>query len=895
MKIQFYLRFSTAYGESLYVCGNHNKLGNDQAAAALPMQYLNNDYWTVAVELESTEITLRYNYILKTAAGEQVIEWGDDRVLQFQDMKAEEYTLYDTWNHAGEFENAFFTQPFTQVLLPKPKALKVKSYKNVTHLFKAKAPLLLEDEVLCIAGSNEAFGNWDETKPQLMQREGNWWVARLNLSKESFPAAYKYGVFNTKTKSFVRYESGNNRMLYDAAGAKKITILHDGFAQLPNTTWHGAGISVPVFSLRSNKSFGVGEFTDIKLLVDWAVKLKMKLIQILPINDTTATHTWMDSYPYAPISVFAMHPQYLNLEAVAGDAKHKVIKSMAKKQKELNAFPEIDYEAVMKYKWEAINELYAEQKAAMHEDANFFEFFELNRYWLVPYAAFCYLRDKYKTADFTKWKSYSSFNEHDLIELADPAQKHYDEIAIHYFVQYHLHLQLKAAVDYAHAQGIILKGDIPIGIYRNSVDAWMAPELYNMNMQAGAPPDDFAIKGQNWGFPTYNWQRMAEDGFAWWRKRFEQMSVYFDAFRIDHILGFFRIWSIPLHAVEGIMGHFVPALPVHINEFGQRGLWFDYARLCKPYITDAVLKELMGNEDYWLHSYLDQKGDGSYELKEAFNTQRKVEAVFDALEDTANHNRIRHALYDLISNVILFEEEGSQAQQFHFRISMMSTLSFKHLDDATKRNLEDLYVNYFFRRQDEFWRKQAMDKLPQLKRSTNMLICGEDLGMVPDCVPDVMKQLGLLSLEIQRMPKDPKRKFFHPADAPFMSVVTPSTHDMSTIRGWWEEDRGATQSFYNSELSQWGEAPYYCEPNIVRSIISQHVYSPAMWSIFQVQELLGMSAALRRENPNDERINVPANPKHYWRYRMHLKLEDLIANDTFNEDVSMMVQLSGRG
>jgi 4-alpha-glucanotransferase len=894
-RIQFYLRFSTGYGESLYICGNHSLLGNDNAATALPMQYLNNDFWTVSVELEENDTELRYNYLLHTNTGEQVIEWGDDRILQLSEIKADEYTVYDTWNHAGEFENAFFTQPFQQVLLKRDAPAKLKTYRNATHVFRVKAPLLKVDEVLCISGSNNALGNWEASKAVALQPDGNWWTIKLNLSKENIPFAYKYAVINAKTKQLVQYESGNNRMMYEAGAKKKITITHDGFAQLPNATWHGAGLSVPIFSLRTKNSFGVGEFTDIKLLIDWAMKMKMKLVQILPINDTTATHTWMDSYPYAPISVFALHPQYLNLEAVAGDGKHKVIKSLAKKQKELNALNEIDYEAVMKYKWDAIKELYEEQKAEMHDDVHFFEFFDLNRHWLVPYAAFCYLRDKYKTADFKQWKTHSDFNEEALQDFVDPSQKHYDEIAIHYFVQYELHLQLKEAVDYAHEQGVILKGDIPIGIYRNSVDAWMAPELYNMNKQAGAPPDDFAIKGQNWGFPTYNWQRMAADGFKWWRQRFEQMSVYFDAFRIDHILGFFRIWSIPLDAVEGILGHFVPALPVHINEFGQRGMWFDYGRLCKPYITDAVLKELMGNDVEWLRPYIQPSQNDTYKLKEEFNTQRKVEAFFDAMEQTADHDRIRHALYDLISNVILFEVEGSQAQQFHFRISMSATTSFKYLDADTKAKLEDLFVNYFFRRQDEFWRKEALDKLPFLKRSTNMLICGEDLGMVPDCVPGVMKQLGFLSLEIQRMPKDPKTKFFHPADAPYLSVVTPSTHDMSTIRGWWEEDRAVTQSFYNTQLGQWGDAPYYCEPNIVRSIITQHFYSPAMWSIFQVQELLGMSAELRRENPNDERINVPANPKHYWRYRMHLNMEDLVVNDVFNDDVKSLVEASGRG
>ncbi|HMP87357.1 MAG TPA: 4-alpha-glucanotransferase [Lacibacter sp.] len=896
MKIQFYLRFHTVYGQGLFLTGNCDALGNGDTAAALPMHYLNDEFWTATIEPgKDFENVLQYNYFLVNEAGEQILEWGNDRRLEVMKLDADDVTVVDTWNHAGEFENVFYTQPFQEVLLPKRKQARLRSLKNVTHVFKVKAPLLQEHETLCLVGSNKTLGNWETDAPVAMSREGNWWVARLNLASESFPIAYKYGVYHAKTKAFLYFEGGNNRVLYDGPAARKLTVLHDGFVQIANSTWHGAGVAIPVFSLRTAKSFGVGEFTDLKLLVDWARKVHLKLIQILPINDTTATHTWVDSYPYAAISAFALHPVYINLEQVAGGHHHPVIQSFSKQQQELNALPEIDYEQVMKHKWTVLKELYNEQKADLHDDLTFFEFFDLNRHWLVPYAAFSYLRDKYKTPDFSQWKEHSVYDAHAIQEFVDPAQKHYDEIAIYYFVQYHLHLQLKEAAEYAHAHQIIVKGDIPIGIYRNSCDAWMEPELYNMNMQAGAPPDDFAVKGQNWGFPTYNWQRMADDGFSWWRKRFEQMSNYFDAFRIDHILGFFRIWSIPMHAVEGIMGYFVPATPVHISEFGQRGIWFDYQRLCKPFINDAVMRELLGDDAHWLHGFLNPVGNGYYELKEAFNTQRKVEAHFLAQEQNDMNERMKLALYDCISNVILFEVEGSQAQQFRFRISMSSTSSFRYLDADMRSKLEELFVNYFFRRQDEYWRKQAMAKLPALKRATNMLICGEDLGMVPDCVPDVMNQLGVLSLEIQRMPKDPKREFFHPNDAPYLSVVTPSTHDMSTIRGWWEEDRGKTQKFFNNELGQYGSAPYFCEPWIVRDIIKQHLYSPAMWSIFQVQELLGMSVQLRRENPQEERINVPANPKHYWRYRMHLSLEELLHEEEFNAELKEYVIASGRG
>jgi 4-alpha-glucanotransferase len=255
---------------------------------------------------------------------------------------------------------------------------------------------------------------------------------------------------------------------------------------------------------------------------------------------------------------------------------------------------------------------------------------------------------------------------------------------------------------------------------------------------------------------------------------------------------------------------------------------------------------------------------------------------------------IRQGLFDLISSVILFEEEGAERGKYHFRFAMEETPSFRYLDWNLQQQLKELYIDYFFRRQESLWMKEAMHKLPELKASTNMLICGEDLGMVPHSVPEVMKQLGILSLEIQRMPKALNREFFHPNDAPYLSVVTPSTHDMSTIRGWWKEDPEKTRRFYNHELGQWGEAPRFAEPWICKAIILQHLYSPAMWSIFQLQDMISMSETLRSENPDSERINIPANPRHYWRYRMHFTLEHLLKEKEFNNELRAYIHASGR-
>jgi 4-alpha-glucanotransferase len=898
MNLQFYLRYHTEFGQSLWISGNLEELGNGDPERALPMEYLDSEYWTCSLEIKRKSLGkgFRYFYFLKNKDGEITRDWGNDRRFDISLKDLNELALVDTWNFAGEYENVFYTAPFEKVLLPPARGKKKAGrHKHFTHVFRVKAPLLEKNQSVCLLGNGDGLNDWDEANPIQLYKKGHWWTTRLDLSGNSFPVAYKYGIYDHKEEKLVSFESGNNRMLTSEASRKKLTILHDGFIQFPNNSWKGAGIAIPVFSLRSRKSFGVGEFTDIRLLVDWVRKAGLKLIQLLPVNDTIATNSWMDSYPYAGISAFALHPLYINLEKAAGKEFKVVIEELAGKQEELNRLPEVDYEEVIKTKLSALREIYELSFPSCFESGNYRDFFNENKNWLKPYAAFCWLRDKYGTAHFENWSENALYNKTEIDQLVNPKSEAFKEIGFFYFTQYHLHRQLKEAADYAHKKGIILKGDIPIGVYRFGVDAWTAPELFNMCWQAGAPPDDFTAVGQNWGFPTYNWKKMQEDGFDWWKQRFRQMSNYFDAFRIDHILGFFRIWSIPIHAVQGIMGRFVPCLPVHVTEFGENGIWFEHDRYCKPFITDEILNKVFGTLSAKVKKeFLAENAEGGYDLLPGFETQREVENYFDQKKDTTENQTLKLGLFDLISNVILFEEEGSDGQEFHFRISMEKTESFKNLIPHIQEKLRNLYINYFYRRQDQFWKKEAMHKLPQLKSATNMLVCGEDLGMVPHCVPEVMQELGILSLEIQRMPKDMNKEFFHPSEAPYLSVITPSTHDMSTVRGWWEENPERTRLFYNQVMGQWGDPPQHCEAWINRAIILQHLYSPAMWSIFQFQDILGMSETLRREDPREERINDPANPKHYWRYRIHLDLEDLVKQDEFNKELRGYVQHSGR-
>ena len=898
------LRFTTQFGQNIYVVGNHPLLGNNNIENAVPLQYFNENYWTLNISFGTKDLinqAISYQYLIKNADGTISYDWGNDKSFNPSTIKCKELLFIDSWNAAGYYENAFYTEPFKNVLLKNSFAtIDVTQPKLSTHQLKVKSPLLTPTQTICLLGNTKQLHAWDAKNPILLSRHKgeDYFSVSLDLSNATFPIAYKYGIYDVVKKSFVVFEKDNNRVLTDAAGKDKFVVVNDGFTYLPNNTWKGAGVAVPVFSLRSTNGLGVGEFADIKLLVDWAKKVGLKKIQLLPINDTTATHSWKDSYPYAAISAFALHPLYIHLDSLIPASDKKLTAKIADAKQKLNALDVVDYEAVASIKYEILDEIFALNGAKILASKGFNDFYAKHQHWLASYAAFCYCRDQFGTIDFTAWPAHNTYAETDFKTLVESDASVKLVVEKYYFIQYLLDVQLREATAYAHENGVIVKGDIAIGVYRYGVDAWQHPNLFHMDMQAGAPPDDFAVAGQNWGFPTYNWEEMTINGFAWWKQRFEQMSLYFDAFRIDHILGFFRIWSIPMDAVEGILGHFVPAIPIHENELKERGIHISASEFAKPIITEKALWDYFGYDNEAVKAeFVTYDGFGKFALKPAFSTQRLVEKHFAAQPINDYNNKLKHGLYNLISNVIFIEAKEKQyagKNYYHLRFGIENTAAFKALDGTTQHQLRELYVDYFFRRQDDFWKKEALNKLPALKLVTNMLVCGEDLGLVPSCVPDVMNQLGLLSLEIQRMPKNPNSPFFHPKDAPYLSVVTPSTHDMSTIRAWWEENAHQTQAFYNQILGQSGKAPQFCEADINKAIVMQHLYAPAMWSTFQLQDLLGIDADLRRQNPNDERINVPANPSHYWQYRMHMTLENLLEQNGFNNELHTCIVASGR-
>lgn len=894
MKIEFRINYYTQWGERIYITGNIPELGSGDATKAVAMNYTSPENWSLEIETDENEHnSLEYKYIFKNEqSGKVEEEWGAARNVSLK-RAVDKLTLIDAWNSISDPNNNYLTAPFVDVLLkPNFTPEKGTNETHYSHIFKVKAPMLAKDEAICIVGNCAELGNWDVTSPRILSNKNfPEWNININLSKAGEEIHYKYGIYNTKENTFCCFEEGRDRIVPQKEGKNHI-IVTDTFIRNYNRKWRGAGVSIPVFSLRSKRSFGCGDFTDLKLMADWASEAGLKLIQVLPLNDTISTHTGSDVLPYAAISAFALNPLFIDLEKLPISADSEIISEYKKLQPELNALDIMDYERVIAFKLRYIQQSYLQEKTKFLKDKKFKEFYKDNEYWLKPYAVYSCIRDRKGTADYRTWKEFAKYNEKKANELSRATHPWFDEVAQWWYCQYHLHLQLSEAVNYAHGKGIVMKGDIPIGVNRNSVDTWVEPELFNMDMAAGAPPDMFAIKGQNWELPTYNWDAIERTDYAWWKKRFSQMSRYFDTFRIDHILGFFRIWQIPLNHVEGIMGYLNPSVPLYVDEFEKRGIWFDYERFTKPYITDEILNNLFGEESNWVRQNCLYIEHGfAYRLRPEYQNQAEVEARFNKGEFS---ERVKYGLFDLISNVLLFEVPGSEGRQYYPRFGMQTLSTYAALNWKQKEVFDELYVDYFYRRQDNGWYYSGLKKLQTLKTASNMLICGEDLGMMTHCVTEVMKQLSILSLEIQRAPKTDKIEFFHPADAPYLSVVTPSTHDMSTIRGWWEEDREVSQRFYNQQLGHWGEAPYFAEWWICRDILNMHLYSPAMWSIFQWQDLMSISPELRRENPNDERINVPSNTKFSWRYRMHINLEDLLTKSDFTATLKNYITQASR-
>lgn len=803
MHIQFNIHYPTRFGESIRI-----EFSDGEFKDAI---YHAGDVWKAThdgqVDTEKVKIFLLNSRAEKVLLKEYSFSTGEDVFLMLQPPH--------------QVQSVYSTRPFS--ILDENPGNGKRTIKKRKVTFMLNCDLPGRRLVPCITGSADILGKWKEKRALPMKRSGDHWICRLDIRSLESDFEFKFGLFDTRKKMLVEYEEGGNRLVE----AIQNTSLIEGTATF-RSRWRGAGLNIPVSSLRTSSTWGVGDFTALMEFVDVASRCGFSMIQLLPVNDTISSLTDKDSYPYSAISAFALHPIYLDVQKLAKALDIRFGENTFIRINELNATPALNYSGVVELKMSALKVIYEKDQDSFRDDYNWFEFFDINRDWLVPYAAFCYLRDKYGTADNSQWREYSVYDEDRIQELASPGSDAYPDLSFYYYLQYHLHLQLRDAVDHAHRQKVILKGDLPIGVARFSADTWTNPGLFFLDTRAGAPPDYFTQDGQDWGFPTYNWDAMKVDGYAWWKKRLGHMENYFDALRIDHVIGLMRIWTIPGNASTAALGYFVPAVALS-------------------------------------------------------------RADFEMADPSIDPDRYTGAEND--SNVILVNDE--HPGHYHFRFNMQSVEMFRSLPPAQQESLQRLYSYYFGNMQQQLWRDRGQEHLSMLRNATTMLLCAEDLGFVPPVTESLLDSLQILSLWVHRMPRHADQSFANLAEAPYLSVVTPSTHDMTTLSEWWEGEQGSIQHFYESVLGMEGIAPGQITPEVATRIISLHLESPAMWSVFLLQDILTCSAAHAYPELS-HRINDPGNNEHVWDYRYPVTCEELAGDETFTRKIRKLIRNSGR-
>ncbi len=625
---------------------------------------------------------------------------------------------------------------------------------------------------------------------------------------------YKF-VIEDESAHILAWETGVNHIVQSRGKSDLLRVdfpVFQGDKAYPKV----AGVSVPLFSLRGPDSWGIGEYPDLVRFIRWSASAGMRVVQLLPINDTTYTRTISDSYPYNPVSVHALNPLYLSLGLLFSTFKiqlentqHACWDSFRKKGAELNRLSQIDYSSVCELKWSAFEFLWQLVYENVASDKKFVQWQEENKSWLPDYCDYCSLRDKETYA--------ANMDDYGLFTA---------------WIQYQCHLQMCEAAQEARNQGVLLKGDLPIGVSPVSVEVKTHPTLFKTHLSAGAPPDYFSERGQNWGFPTYDWDNMRAQDFAWWQERLSALDVYFDALRIDHILGFFRIWSIPSGKHWGLEGYFDKARGYSVEELHALGLGYSLHLLTHPYVT-----------------------------------------VHSEQEHRKKHPKEKHDDYQLWhqAQVLFVKEVKGEEIILHPRIAPDKNVALHLLTPPQQQIYLNLCDDYFYHRNDNLWRMEALGKLGPLLSMTHMLTCGEDLGMLPLCVPDVMRSLHLLSLEIATMPKQVGKEFDDLSCVPYESVLTTTTHDMAPMRLWWQTDgqcEGKAQRYYNEVVRLQGQAPQNYTSDVARQVVSSHLRSGAMMVIFPLQDLFALIPQLSTLDPFTERINVPDDPHNAWNYRV---------------------------
>lgn len=285
------------------------------------------------------------------------------------------------------------------------------------------------------------------------------------------------------------------------------------------------GLICPLFFLKTENSSCIGEYPDLKKLADFAKNCGFNIIQLLPIFDTGP-----ESSPYSSRSCYGLNPIFLSLKNLEGlDTSDPTYLKLYEKPDSVF----FDYYNTYTTKM-LILKKYVSSRFQLFKQDEHFNLFVKNNPWLEAYSAFCVLKD---TTDLPP--------EYWNYEIKAVLSKYPDETFFHQILQYLCHTQFYDAKQYVESIGISLMGDIPILLSSDSVEMWTHRQLFDFQLTVGAPPDQFSEEGQSWGFPMIRFAAKPQACAQFWRQRIDHLAQYFSFYRIDHAIGFFRLWVIP--------------------------------------------------------------------------------------------------------------------------------------------------------------------------------------------------------------------------------------------------------------------------------------------------------------------------------------------------------------
>ena len=925
--VRFRVKCHTNFGEELFLVGDCDELGNWQPSGAQQLFYdEQTDAWVgdVCFPLSTAARTIQYKYFLSGDVSDIRWEPEENHTIHLDVVSSPAYVeVSDTFRWADPVMSVFTRTAFVDVItkrkypLAPPRISPNAVLPNqISVNFSVMCPHVRRNQTLAIVGSCPELGEWEpENALPLADADFPLWSGALTVSRTSFPFEYKYVIYDKDEEDYI-WESASNRICHGITSnvvdtTYPATIIASDWYVSPNAEmFKGMGIHCPLFSLRTAESCGIGQYSDVRRLVDMCRNIGATMIQLLPINDTTDKGDIHDSSPYKAISCFALHPIYINLLEILPNLPSEIYNDILSRRCEFEQRREVDYLQVYRFKMDTLHRIYSKIEADLDQNKEFKLFCSENEEWLKPYALFCYLRDENGTSNFREWHEYSYVDADDIDQLA---QDYHDQILFNYWVQYVCDRQFKASREYATASGIVLKCEIPYGVQANSAECWAHRKLFNLDSCIGAPPDSIHSEGSNFNTPSYNWEEMRADNYSWWKLRLKRCSELFHAAQLDHILGFFRTWQIPVDiSVRSILGHYSPCNPLTREELESRGLW-DIDRFVKPYVRFHTLQQKFQDEaanvarEYFTPRNVNPDDD-YYDFQERCNTELKMEELLNStIWDEGKRNHYKSCLLQLLSNVILIQDPDDE-NKFYFRAEVtvehveqtptgpriFPSPSWLELDMKQRQTILEMYQDYNFARQVGIWVKEAIPKLEMLQNSSNLLLFAQETCSISNQIGHEVESKSILSLTVPRFPADSKKPFEPTTEFPYMAQCQFSLPDTSTIRGWWEENKNATLAYWQEELEEEEEpAPEFCFTNVMNKIVKKNLESKSMWCVFLLQDLVNLFDRLRRQYPDEERIYSPTK-KDMWVYRYPWTLEELVNDYDWTNVIHNLVKETKR-